>query len=529
MGEAYDPRTIFSPSRELAARIGNQKPQQKINPSSSFYRNLEDALEVKKKSHTFYSIQQNLWQAAESTVDFISNDILSFGTSGILKTEYLKELSRYDQHNPGAPGSRLAEGNYAYIEETEQYIAKFHGAETALLLASGFEANVAIWTSIPRPGDVIIYDTLVHASTHEGIDQSLVGERESFAHNDIEDFRRILRWIIESNPLIQRGARSVLVAVESVYSMDGDVCPLQELVDAAKELAPSGSVQFVVDEAHSNGIYGPQGKGLVCALGLEKEVAVVMHSYGKALSSRGGMYLKVYMKAMYTHSRNSCNPWKRDNQIYAAKLRENYHIHDCAFIRICSTYPDRIQAVGVASWKTGNHSLDVNVHGDRSLTLYKAQAQVHHLVDLFLQSIISHSLWESAEQTGLLAIPLLKDWEGSPTATSHIITIRTRQPYTYWLYFHLLLDGYCVFPVEHPVVAKGESRLKVTFHAGNTEEQVSGMVTSVFAWIQEMMEIEGSKDDAQRNDVSEAAHKIYTWMAHQRLTGFGMPASMVNY
>ena len=85
-----------------------------------------------------------------------------------------------------------------------------------------------------------------------------------------------------------------------------------------------------------------------------------------------------------------------------------------------------------------------------------------------------------------------------------------------------------MFPVEHPVVAKGESRLKVTFHAGNTEEQVSGMVTSVFAWIQEMMEIEGSQDNAQRIGVSLAAHKVYTWMAHEGLTGFGMPASMVS-
>ncbi|KAI4608822.1 putative secondary metabolism biosynthetic enzyme [Alternaria metachromatica] len=493
MGEAYDPRTVFSPSRELAARIGNQKPRQKTIPSSSFYRNLEDALEVKKKSHTFYSIQQNLWQAAESTVDFISNDILSFGTSGILKTEYLKELSRYDQHNPGAPGSRLAEGNYAYIEETEQHIAKFHGAETALLLASGFEANVAIWTSIPRPGDVILYDTLVHASTHEGIDQSLAGERESFAHNDIEDFRRILTWIIESNPLIQRGARSVLVAVESVYSMDGDVCPLQELVDAAKELAPSGSVQFVVDEAHSNGIYGPQGKGLVCALGLEKEVAIVMHSYGKALSSRGATVL--------------------GNETIKSTLL------NFARTIIFTTAPS---FASVALIRTGYRLLE-------SEAGRQAQTRVHDLVDLFLQSIISHPLWESAEQAGLLAIPLLKDWEASPTATSHIITIRTRQPYTYWLYFHLLLDGYCVFPVEHPVVAKGESRLKVTFHAGNTEEQVSGMVTSVFAWIQETMEIEGSKDDAQRIGVSQAAHKVYTWMAHEGLTGFGMPASMVRY
>ncbi|KAI4682724.1 putative secondary metabolism biosynthetic enzyme [Alternaria hordeiaustralica] len=493
MGEAYDPTTIFSPSRELAARIGNQKPRQKTNPSSSFYRNLEDALEVKKKSHTFYSIQQNLWQAAESTVDFISNDILSFGTSGILKTEYLKELSRYDQRNPGAPGSRLAEGNYAYIEETEQHIAKFHGAKTALLLASGFEANVAIWTSIPRPGDVILCDTLVHASTHEGIDQSLAGERESFAHNDIEDFRRILTWIIESNPLIQRGARSVLVAVESVYSMDGDVCPLQELVDAARELAPSGSVQFVVDEAHSNGIYGPQGKGLVCALGLEKEVAIVMHSYGKALSSRGATVL--------------------GNETIKSTLL------NFARTIIFTTAPS---FASVALIRTGYRLLESEVGR-------QAQAQVHDLVDLFLQSIISHPLWESAERTGLLAIPLLKDWEGSPTATSHIITIRTRQSYTYWLYFHLLLDGYCVFPVEHPVVAKGESRLKVTFHAGNTEEQVSGMVRSVFAWIQEMMEIEGSKDDAQRISVSQAAHKVYTWMAHEGLTGFGMPASMVRY
>ncbi|KAI4923467.1 hypothetical protein J4E85_008505 [Alternaria conjuncta] len=490
MGEAYDPRTLFSPSRELAARIGNQKPRQKTIPSSSFYRNLEDALEVKKKSHTFYSIQQNLWQAAESTVDFISNDILSFGTSGILKREYLKELSRYDQRNPGAPGSRLAEGNYAYIEETEQHIAKFHGAETALLLASGFEANVAIWTSIPRPGDLILYDTLVHASTHEGIDQSLAGERESFAHNDVEDFRRMLTWIIESNPLIQRGARSVLVAVESVYSMDGDVCPLQELVDAAKELAPCGSVQFVVDEAHSNGIYGPRGKGLVCALGLEREVAIVMHSYGKALSSRGVLGNETIKSTLLNFARTI----------------------------IFTTAPS---FASVALIRTGYRLLESEVGR-------QAQTKVHDLVDLFLQSIISHPLWESAEQAGLLAIPLLKDWEGSPTATSHIITIRTRQPYTYWLYFHLLLDGYCVFPVEHPVVAKGESRLKVTFHAGNTEEQVSGMVTSVFAWIQEMKEIEGSKDDAQRIGVSQAAHKVYTWMAHEGLTGFGMPASMVR-
>ncbi|KAF2829296.1 5-aminolevulinate synthase [Ophiobolus disseminans] len=463
-----------------------------MKTASPFYRNLEDALDARRKSHTFYTITQTAWQITDTAADFCSNDILSFGSSGILSAEYLEELARLHQANPGAAGSRLADGNYAYLEETEQHIANFHGAETALLLASGFEANVAIWTAIPRPGDMILYDALVHASTHEGIEQSLAGEREEFAHNNIRDFRRVLTAMVDAHPLIKQGKRSVLIAVESVYSMDGDVCPLQELIDAANELCPLGNAQFVVDEAHSNGIYGPGGKGLVCALGLEKEVAVVMHSYGKALSSRGAAILgNETIKSVLLNFARTVIFTTAPSFSSIALIRSAYRLLDSA-------------------------------HG------IQAQVKVHSLVDLFMQSTISHPLWESASQAGILSVPLLRAWEESSLATSHIVTIRSRQQYTYWLHFHLLLAGYCVLPVEYPVVSKGQSRLKVTFHAGNPEEQVKGLVQAIFAWVQEITDIEGRKGNSQIAEVSKSAQQVYTWMASEKLTGFGMPSSWAS-
>ncbi|KJZ71452.1 hypothetical protein HIM_09176 [Hirsutella minnesotensis 3608] len=137
-----------------------------------------------------------------------------------------------------------------------------YGAEASLLVGSTFEANVAIWTSLPRPGDVV-YDSLVHASTHKGIKQSLIMDKFEFLHNDVEDFHRALLEAIESNKL--------------------------ELVEVARELSnEQGNIQFVVDEAHSVGVIGPKGAGLVCELGLQKDVAVVVHSFGKALGATGG-------------------------------------------------------------------------------------------------------------------------------------------------------------------------------------------------------------------------------------------------
>lgn len=280
--------------RNLATRILYQKsdlPSRRALPR--FYKNLEEALDTRRKNHSLFPILQNIWQISNA-VDFCSNDILALGSSGVLRTELLCKLSKNPNFSPGSGGSRVLDGNFPYLEQTEQQIAEFHGAETGLILGSGFEGNVAIWTAIPRLGDIIVYDALVHASTHEGMNQSLAMARKEFAHNDVHSFRSTLLSISDSQPLIKSGKRCIIVAVESVYSMDGDISPLQEFVDIAREIFPGdrGIVQFVVDEAHSGGVIGENGRGLVSALSLEKEIAVRLHTFGKAWSAGGGMVFK---------------------------------------------------------------------------------------------------------------------------------------------------------------------------------------------------------------------------------------------
>ena len=254
-----------------------------------FYRNLEEAVDIRRRDHARLALRINVWKESEEGVGFISNDILSLGTSGQLRAMLMEELNEHPKLAPGSGSVRLVDGNYEYIQMVEQEIANFHRAEAGLIVGLGFNANVAIFNAIPRPGDVIVYDELVHASSHDGMAQSEAVHRFSFRHNDPFSLEEVLTSVCDSQPLIKEGKRCVLIAVESVYSFDGDVCPLTELVEVAKEVCPLGNAQFIVDEAHSTGVVGPKGAGLVCELGLEKEIAVRLHTFGKALASTGGM------------------------------------------------------------------------------------------------------------------------------------------------------------------------------------------------------------------------------------------------
>lgn len=306
-----DPQSIdhffLSPAGPLATSIQAHRIQAAHTKSlPTFYRNLEEALDVKRTSDSFYATLPGTGLHA-SSVDFCSGDVMSMGRSAQHRAEFLAELERHPAFALGTTSSRLMDGNYPYIERAEAEIAAFHGAEAGLLVGSGFEANLAIWTTIPKQGDVIVYDALVHASTHDGMRQSLATDRISFPHSDIDAFRDTLRDILATRPLVRQGKRSVLVAVESVYSMDGDLCPLQELFEAANDVFQKheGSVQFVVDEAHSVGFLGPDGKGLVCELGLEQEMAVVMHSFGKAIGAAGGQCSSVWSWGSWPANRSS--------------------------------------------------------------------------------------------------------------------------------------------------------------------------------------------------------------------------------
>lgn len=153
-----------------------------------------------------------------------------------------------------------------------------------------FEANVTLFSTIPAEDDAIIYDEFIHASVHDGMKLSKSKTKLSFLHNNLESFRETLKGLSSTQEKLRQGENSVIIAVETVYSMEGDLAPLAALVRIAKEEFPLGNASFVVDEAHATGLFGLSGRGLVSHLGLEDEIAIRMHTMGKAIASTGGTY-----------------------------------------------------------------------------------------------------------------------------------------------------------------------------------------------------------------------------------------------
>lgn len=247
---------------------------------------LAEALDKRRSQGTI----RNLSIQPPNSVDFSSNDFLSLASSQELRDLYLDELrTGPSTAHLGSGGSRLLDGNSTYAEQLEDDIAKFHRAEKGLLCNSGFDANAGLFSCLPQPGDVIVYDEFIHASVHDGMRLSRAGRKLPFAHNSSKALRAVLEQLVEIDDRIKNGGRNVFIAVEAVYSMDGDVAPLLEIVRIMHELLLHGNGHLIVDEAHSNGVLGPQGRGLVCQLGLENEVSVRLHTFGKALACNGGM------------------------------------------------------------------------------------------------------------------------------------------------------------------------------------------------------------------------------------------------
>jgi 8-amino-7-oxononanoate synthase len=206
-------------------------------------------------------------------IDFSSNDYLGFSRSAELFYLIKQKIDQLPNKTNGATGSRLLSGNSQHCETVEQLLAAVFKTESALLFNSGYAANQAVLSSIPQKNDIIFYDELSHACIKDGARLSLA-TRHSFRHNDLGDLER----------KIQRSkAEKIFIAVESIYSMDGDECPLEELIS----LAQTHNAILVLDEAHSTGVIGDQGSGLAVKLGLADKVDVRIHTFGKAMGVHG--------------------------------------------------------------------------------------------------------------------------------------------------------------------------------------------------------------------------------------------------
>lgn len=269
-------------------------------PDASTRPRLVNALANALARRESRSARRRLTVLSPTAVDFSSNDFLSLSTSKAYRTRFLNHLNSTPESFPLASGgSRLLDGNSAYAEDLERLVAGFHDAPTALLFNSGFDANVGVLSSIPQPGDLILYDELIHASAHEGMKLSRAGSRQSFAHSSPASLRAVLQAQIGRNVEIQKGTLNVFLVVESIYSMDGDVAPIKEFVEVVDDLLPAGNGYFIVDEAHATGVFGPRGAGVVQELGVQDRIFLRIHTFGKALASHGGIFASPHPSDMW--------------------------------------------------------------------------------------------------------------------------------------------------------------------------------------------------------------------------------------
>ncbi|MBX9615435.1 MAG: 8-amino-7-oxononanoate synthase [Caulobacteraceae bacterium] len=214
--------------------------------------------------------------ASRRGIDFASNDYLGLAGSADLGSAVAGALARGVP--VGSGGSRLLRGNHPEHEALEAEAAAAFGAGAALYFSSGYAANAALLATLPQTGDLVIHDALIHASAHEGM---RLGRAATIGvtHNDTGAFEAaIADWRASG------GTGRIWIAIESLYSMDGDRAPLDDLA----ALADRHDAFLLIDEAHATGVFGPGGRGLAAHLE-GRENVITLRTCGKAMGCEGAL------------------------------------------------------------------------------------------------------------------------------------------------------------------------------------------------------------------------------------------------
>ena len=245
-----------------------------------FPKNLSNKLEIRKQNSAMRKLS-----LSNDLIDFSSNDYIGFaGLEAIFNQTHQYLIENKIVQN-GATGSRLLSGNHKVYQEAENFIANFHQTESALIFNSGYDANVGFFSTVPQKGDLILYDELCHASIRDGIMLSNA-KAYKFQHNDFEDLEnKIINF--NGNYNFNENTSIIYIVTESVFSMDGDCPNLEELAQLSDKL----NCFLVIDEAHSLGVFGEKGEGLVQSLGLQDKVFAQIMTFGKGLGCHGAAIL----------------------------------------------------------------------------------------------------------------------------------------------------------------------------------------------------------------------------------------------
>jgi len=208
-------------------------------------------------------------------LNFSSNDYLGLANHPALRAAAVEATVRY---GTGAGASRLITGHAPWTALLEANLAAWLKKDSVLLFSSGYAAGVGTLSALLERDDVVLSDRLIHASLIDGIRLSRA-RIWRYRHNDLEHLETLLKQVRK-----RKGKTRIWIVTESVFSMDGDVAPLREIV----ELKTRYGAYLVVDEAHAVGIFGPRGGGIAEALGVLEEIEVFIGTLSKALGSIGG-------------------------------------------------------------------------------------------------------------------------------------------------------------------------------------------------------------------------------------------------
>ncbi|KAF8336243.1 pyridoxal phosphate-dependent transferase [Cantharellus anzutake] len=447
--------------------------------------------------------------------DFSSSDYLSLASSDALRERFLDALKQHPSSQNGSAGilgsggSRLLDGNSPVHAALEAGLEEFFNAPSALIFNSGYDANVGLFSSVPQAGDVILYDSLIHASVHDGMRASRVHPSmcRKFKHNSVSDLRSQIEEILRTCPSIRDGKACVFIAVESLYSMDGDFAPLHEIVTLAEEQFPFQNAHVIVDEAHSTGIYGENGKGIVSLLRLEHRVLVRLHTFGKALASAGAVimttpwlreYLINYARPfMYTTSLPIYHIIAMQCVIDmlregAVQNRIDHLLHlSSYFVR---TLRSRLNSIpdseSIIVLPDQTHTCNDHIYSPGQPSNMVTASLVSPIIPLLTPSSNPRH-WPDALarflQTG--------EMDPSATPSSHQMKGVGTLDYT-------AKRRYLAYDITPPIVPRAASRVRICMHAGNTKDEVDGLIEAIVYWVNSVLVHGPGTPQEQSHEVS---------------------------
>lgn len=420
-------------------------------------------------------------------VDFSSNDYLSLSRDRVVRDALAAYLGCPDQgHSPtsssgriiGSGGSRLLDGNSVFVEQLERKIANFHASEAALLFNSAYDANVGLISCVPGTGDVILYDNLIHASIHDGMRLSRVTRKIPFTHSSVIRHSRernselgeagvggpnglepTIKQLIHGDQQVRSGSSNVFICIEALYSMDGDIVDLEYVSNMINSLLPKGNGYIIIDEAHSIGVLGDSGRGLVCQLGLQDRIFARVAGFGKAMGCAGGAIL--------------CSSIVRHYLInYARTL-------------IYTT------AMSFPSLASIDAAYDYLISGKAEQRRRQLKILIRHC----------HVKLKDIDERLRPTAAALRVPEGP--LNSPIIPLFTRYPRE--LARHCQASGFMIRPIVAPTVPRGQDRIRICLHGTNTIEQIDALFQAIETWLRhlEMAQHTETKKISQMDGVTE--------------------------